>query len=220
MTVHRPIDRASLRLYVVTSSVFRGRSHLDIATAAIEGRADTVQFRAPELAGYEAYVLARELVARCRVAGVRLIVNDLVDMAVATRAHGVHVGQGDGPSRARATLGRDGVLGISVGTPAEATQAESDGADYVGVTVWRSATKPAAEPVGLEGLAKIAAATSLPVVAIGGIDVRNAADVIGAGAAGVAVVSAVADADDPLEAVRALRTVVDEACAATERTTA
>ena len=220
MTVQRPIDRGSLRVYVVTSSAFGGRSHLDVATAAIEGGATTVQLRAPELAGYEAYVLAREIVARCRPHGVRSIVNDMIDVAVAARADGVHVGQGDGPSKARAALGRDGVLGISVGVPGEARQAELEGADYVGVTIWSTATKPEAEPVGLDGLRAIADATQLPVVAIGGIDVGNAADVIGAGAAGVGVVSAVAAADDPVEAVRSLRIAVDEACAATDGTSA
>jgi len=220
MTVQRPIDPASLRVYVVTSSAFRGRSHLDVASAAIEGGATAIQLRAPEFAEYEAYVLARELVARCRPHGVRSIVNDLLDVAVATRADGVHLGQGDGPSKARTALGPEGVLGISVGTPEEARQAELDGADYVGVTVWSTTTKPEAEPVGLDGLRSIAAATTLPVVAIGGIDAANAADVIAAGAAGVGVVSAVAAADDPVAVVRSIRAIVDEACAAMDRTTA
>ena len=219
MTVHRPLDPATLRLYVVTSSMFRGRSHLDLAAAAIEGGATAVQLRAPELAEHEAYVVAHDLVDRCRIAGVTTIVNDLVDVAIAARADGVHVGQGDGPARARMALGRDGILGISVATPEQAAEAESSGADYVGVTVWSSATKPAAEPVGLDGLAAVAAATSLPVVGIGGIDGSKVADVLAAGAAGVAVVSAVAAADDPVEAVRGLRDAVDAATAG-ERTTA
>jgi len=213
----RPIDPTSLRVYVVTSSAFRGRSHLDVASAAIEGGATAVQFRAPELAEYEAYVVARELVARSRPRGVLAFVNDLVDVAVAVRADGVHVGQRDGPSKARSALGPDGLLGVSVATVDEARQAETDGADYVGVTVWSTATKPEAEPVGVDGLRGVAEATELPVVAIGGIDAANAADVIAAGAAGVGVVSAVADADDPVAAVRELRGVVDEACARAER---
>jgi thiamine-phosphate pyrophosphorylase len=217
MTERPPLDRASLRVYVVTSSAFGGRTHLDVASAAIEGGATAVQFRAPELAEYEAYVVARELVARSRVHGVLAIVNDLVDVAVAVRADGVHVGQEDGPSKARAAIGVDARLGVSVATREQARQAELDGADYLGVTVWSTATKPEAEPVGLDALRAIVEATELPVVAIGGIHTGNAADVIAAGAAGVAVVSAVAAADDPVAAVRDLRAVVDRACADVER---
>lgn len=220
MTEHRPIDPASLRLYVVTSAAFRGRSHVDVAAAAIDGGASAIQLRAPELAGYEVYVLAKELVLRCRAAGVRLLVNDLVDVAVATRADGAHVGQGDAPAIARDALGPGRILGISVTTPEEARAAEAAGADYVGVTVWSTATKPAAEPVGLAGLRAVADATALPVVAIGGITVGNVGDVIEAGAAGVAVVSAVAAADDPVAEVRALRAAVDAALASKERTSA
>lgn len=220
MTEHRSIDRTSLRLYVVTSAAFRGRSHVDVAVAAIEGGASAIQLRAPELAGYEVYVLAKELVARCRAAGVRLLVNDLVDVAVAIRADGAHVGQGDAPAVAREALGSERILGISVTTPEEARAAEAAGADYMGVTVWSTATKPAAEPVGLAGLRAVAEATTLPVVAIGGIGVANVGEVIEAGAAGVAVVSAVAAADDPVAEVRALRTAVDDALAAKERTPA
>jgi thiamine-phosphate diphosphorylase len=88
--------------------------------------------------------------------------------------------------------------------------AEMAGADYVGVTVWTTATKPEAVAIGLEGLRDVARATALPVVGIGGIDEGNAREVLAAGAAGIAVIGAVASAQDPVEAVRALRTVVDD----------
>jgi thiamine-phosphate pyrophosphorylase len=159
-------------------------------------------------------------VARCRIAGVRFVVNDLADVAVAARADGVHVGQDDVPARAREALGAERVLGVSVATPDEARDAELAGADYLGVTVWSTATKPAAAPAGLDGLAAIVAATALPVVGIGGIDERNAPEVIRVGAAGVAVVSAVAGADDPVAAVRSLRAAVDDALTEADRTTA
>jgi thiamine-phosphate pyrophosphorylase len=87
--------------------------------------------------------------------------------------------------------------------------AEMAGADYLGVTVWGTGTKPEAVPVGLEGLREVAAATALPVVGIGGIHAENAREVLVAGAAGIAVISAVADADDPVAAVRELRALVD-----------
>jgi len=98
---------------------------------------------------------------------------------------------------------------VSVGTADEARAAEAMDADYVGVTVWRTPTKPEAEPVGLEGLREIVAATALPVVGIGGIDATSAHEVLAAGASGIAVVGAVANADDPLRGVRELRAAVD-----------
>jgi thiamine-phosphate diphosphorylase len=98
-----------------------------------------------------------------------------------------------------------------VSTPLEARGAEAAGATYVGVTVWSTATKPDARPVGLEGVRAVARATRLPVVGIGGIHAANAAQVLAAGARGVAVVSAVAGSDDMVAATRALRAAVDRA---------
>ena len=103
------------------------------------------------------------------------------------------------------------ILGVSVGSSAEAEAAEAAGADYLGVTVWETATKADAVPIGLEGLRAVVAATTLPVVGVGGIDAANAGDVIRAGGAGVAVIGAVATAPDPVGAVRRLRSAVDEA---------
>jgi thiamine-phosphate pyrophosphorylase len=135
-------------------------------------------------------------------------VNDRIEVARASGAGGAHVGQGDEPERARERLGPDRVLGVSVRTPADAAAAEAAGADYVAVTVWATATKPEAEPEGLDGVARIAAATALPVVGIGGIGAANARQVLDAGAVGVAVVSAVGAAPDPVEAVRHLADTV------------
>jgi thiamine-phosphate diphosphorylase len=123
----------------------------------------------------------------------------------------VHVGKGDDPEHARHRLGSGRVLGISVGGPAEAQAAQQAGADYLGVTVWPTATKPEARPHGLEGVREVVVATPLPVVGIGGITPENAASVLLAGAAGVAVISAVSRAGDPVGAVRELRRAVDAA---------
>jgi thiamine-phosphate pyrophosphorylase len=206
------LDPQTLRVYVVTSGTLDPRrTHEQIAAAAIEGGATMVQLRAPELGEEELAALAPALVARSREAGVPLIVNDRVDVAVAAGADGAHVGQDDELGDARARLGRERLLGISVGVPDEARAAERAGADYLGVTVWATETKPDARPIGLEGLREVAGATALPVVGIGGIDAGNAADVLDAGAAGIAVIGAVAAADDPVAAVRSLRDVVDRA---------
>jgi thiamine-phosphate pyrophosphorylase len=205
------LDPHLLSVYVVTSgSGASPHGHLEIADAAIAGGATAVQLRAPELTGDSLFPLAREIAARCRGAGVLFVVNDRVDVAASIGA-GAHVGQGDHPETARRVLGSDAILGISVGAVDDLAIAERAGADYIGATVFSTATKPDAHPIGLDGLSRIVSATSLPVVGIGGIDASNAQDVLQAGATGVAVISAVANADDPVIAVRSLVDVVERA---------
>ena len=194
-----------LGVYVVTSAgLVEGRGHRDVTLAAIEGGADAVQLRAKELRDDELRPLARELAGACRASDVLFVVNDRVAVAIEAGADGVHVGQDDDPAAARARLGTGPILGVSVADPAQAREAEAAGADYLGVTVWATPTKPDAAPGGLDLVREVSGATSLPVVAIGGIDATNAAAVLGAGASGVAVVSAVGAAADPVEATRAL----------------
>lgn len=205
------MDKRSLSLgvYVITSSGYApGRGHRDVALAAIEGGADAVQLRAPELSDDDLFTLATELAGACRAAGVLFVVNDRIGVAVASGASGAHVGQDDRLEDARDRLGPGRVMGISVGTPNEARAAEAAGADYLGVTVWATPTKPDAVPVGLDGLRAVVESTSLPVVGIGGIAASNAGQVLASGAAGVAVVSAVGAAPDPVAATRELVEVV------------
>ncbi len=202
------LDPRRLGVYVVTSDI--GPGHRELASAALKGGATAVQLRAPELPDGDLEALAASLVELCGDAGVPLLVNDRVDIAVASGTSGVHVGQDDDPGTARGRLGPERILGVSVMSAEEAWVAEMAGADYVGVTVWATATKPEAVGIGLEGLRGIAGATALPVVGIGGIDEGNAREVLAAGATGIAVIGAVASAVDPVEAVRALRTVVDD----------
>ncbi|MFB3737698.1 MAG: thiamine phosphate synthase [Candidatus Velamenicoccus archaeovorus] len=199
----------SLGVYVLTSSgLVPGRGHREVALAAIEGGADAVQLRAPQLGDPELEPIAHELAGACRDAGVLFVVNDRVDVALRSGADGVHLGQGDGLEGARERLGPEAVLGVSVATPEQARAAHAAGADYLGVTVWATPTKPEAEPRGLDGLRAVVAATRLPVVGIGGIDASNAAAVLGTGAAGVAVISAVGAAPDPVAATRELVEIV------------
>jgi thiamine-phosphate diphosphorylase len=137
-------------------------------------------------------------------------VNDRIEVAIRCDAAGVHVGQDEDLEAARSRLGPERILGVSVGDGGEAKTAEAAGADYLGVTIWETATKPEAVPIGLDGLRAVSGATALPVVGIGGIDIANARDVLAAGAAGIAVIGAVATADDPIVAVRELRSHVDD----------
>jgi len=203
------IDPERLRVHVITSSgLVRGRGHIEVADAAVEGGADVVQLRAPELSYDELLSVAREIERRCRRSQVLFVVNDRIDIAVAVGAGGAHVGQGDLPETARERLGPRGVLGISVAAPKQAEAAERAGADYLGVTVFATPTKAEAVPIGLDGLRSIVEATSLPVIGVGGIDPLNARKVLAAGAAGVAVVSAVGTASDPVAATRRLVEIV------------
>jgi thiamine-phosphate pyrophosphorylase len=204
------LDPTALRLYVVTATDrLTGPGHLGVVEAAITGGATAIQLRAPELADEDLLPLARAVASRCRAAGVLSIVNDRPGVARAAGADGAHVGQGDDPGAARDVLGPEAILGISVEDPTQARAAEAAGADYLGVTVWATPTKPDAEPRGLGGLHEVCDAVGLPVVGIGGIDATNARAVLDAGAAGVAVISAVAGAADPVGATRRLRSAVE-----------
>jgi thiamine-phosphate pyrophosphorylase len=158
----------------------------DQADRAVRAGATVVQLRCKDASTDELV----ERGAGLRALGVTVIVNDDVEAALALGADGVHLGQGDaGAERARAARL---LLGRSVATPDQARAAD---ADYLGAgPVWDSPSKRDADPaIGLGGLRAVCAAVSVPVVAIGGIDAGNAADCIGAGAAGVAVIRAAAD---------------------------
>lgn len=201
-----------LSVYVITDRRLAGdRSILDVVRAAIRGGATVIQLREKEATTREMVELGRALLEITRAAGIPLIVNDRVDVALAIDADGVHVGQDDMPAAiARRLIGPDKILGVSAETVEQARAAERDGADYLGVgDIYGTTTKPdAGPPIGIEGLRRIVQAVSIPVVGIGGINPDNAEPVIEAGAAGVAVVSAVMAAPDPEEATRRLREAV------------
>lgn len=199
------------RLYVVTDAgLSRGRSHRAVIEAAIIGGATIVQYREKYASTRQMIEEALELRDLTRRAGVPLTVNDRVDVALAVDADGVHVGQDDMPvALARRLIGNK-LLGVSVHSLSEALQAVRDGADYLGVgPIFATTTKPdAGPPIGLDGLRAIRQHVSIPIVAIGGINQDNAADVVRAGVDGIAVVSAVVAADDVTAAARQLRALV------------
>ncbi len=204
------------RVYVIADGEARGRSHREIAEAAILGGATAVQLRMKEKPARVIIETARAIAPLCRAAGVTFVLNDRVDVALAAGADGVHVGQEDLPATdARRLLGRGRVLGVSAATEAEAAAAWHGGADYLGVgAVYATGTKAdAGPPVGLDRIRAVARAVPLPVIGIGGITVENAAAVLRAGAAGVAVITAVTLADDMVAATRRLREQVDAALA-------
>src|SRR5690606_6618970 len=144
---------------------------------------------------------AQRLQGLCQKKGALFVVNDFVDVALASGADGVHVGQQDeAAGAARRRLGPERIIGVSAGSPAEAAQAAADGADYIGVgPIYSTKTKATRPPAGPQLVARIREATSLPLVGISGIAPGRAAPVIAAGADGVAVISAVLEAREPAE---------------------
>jgi thiamine-phosphate pyrophosphorylase len=193
------------RLYVVLDRGAAGGRSLDgLLAAVIAGGCRMVQLRDKDTPSGRLLPLAEQLLARARRAGVTFVVNDRVDLAVAIGADGVHLGQDDLPARRARPLLRPGmILGISTHDVAQAHEARDAGADYVAVgSMFPTATKPDFQLVGPALLRKLRADIRVPLVGIGGITHDNVADVIRAGADGVAVISAVCGAPDPEAATR------------------
>lgn len=200
-------------LYLVTDAGLTDARLHEVVTAAISGGVGIVQLREKATPTRDFVDRARALVALLRPRGIPLLINDRVDVALAAGADGVHVGQSDmHVGDVRALMGPDAIVGLSVETPAQAKAAEHAPVDYLGVSpVFATATKPdAAPPWGVAGLCGLRRMTRHVLVGIGGIGPVNAAEVLHAGAEGIAVVSAICGAADPLAATRALRAVLDE----------
>ncbi|KJS12638.1 MAG: hypothetical protein VR67_07755 [Peptococcaceae bacterium BRH_c8a] len=201
-----------LSLYVVTDEKLSlGRPDQVLAGLAAAGGAGVIQLRAKQASTHilyeKALAIKKELAEKAL-----FIVNDRLDVALAVGADGVHLGQDDLPAVvARRILGTEKIIGVSVGNVEEALRAEADGADYLGASaVFATPTKTDAGAIGLNGLESICRAVSIPVVGIGGINKSNAMQIIAAGAAGVAVVSAVISAPDVALAAAELLAIVKE----------
>ncbi len=207
--------RGALAVYVLTDrGLSRGRTELEVVRQAIDGGATAIQLRWKSGSLHEAVAVGSQLREMCRDAAVMFVVNDRVDLAVALEADAVHLGDEDLPIReARKIVGDDMVIGYSPATLVDALQAPRLGADYLGVgPVYGTKTKSdAGEAVGVRRIQEVCDAISIPVVGIGGIDAENAADVVYAGAAGVAVISSVVAADDIRDATQRLRRAVESA---------
>lgn len=202
-------------LYFVSAEIeMLGRNHLDTLEAAISGGATIVQLRDKSRADGALREIALSALELARKAGVPLVINDRIEVAAAVRADGVHLGQDDSsPILARELLGENAIIGVSASTVDEAQRAEAEGADYLGVgPVFPTTSKPdAVAHIGLDGLARIREVVSIPIVAIGGITREKVADLIRAGADGIAVIAAIAEADDMVAAARGLRDEVAKA---------
>ncbi|KAL8117118.1 hypothetical protein AgCh_015139 [Apium graveolens] len=209
-------DPDDLLLYAVTDSKMNnkwGRSITDAVKAAIEGGATIIQLREKDTETSNFVEEAKKCLEVCRSHGVRMLINDRIDIALACDADGVHVGQSDMPAHvARSLLGPEKIIGVSCKTPEQAHQAWIDGADYLGSGgVYSTNTKANNSTIGLDGLKSVCLASKLPVVAIGGIDLSNARSVAEIGLEnlkGVAVVSALFDRECITSEARKLHTLV------------
>lgn len=210
---HRVWRVEHLRLHLVTDSALCGvRDLLSVVEAAVRGGASCVQLREKTLETRAFVERARALKALLASLGVPLIVNDRLDVALACGADGVHVGQADMPASVVRRLMPAALIGLSVETLEQLRTAETEPVDYYGVSpVFATPTKNDAAPaLGLDGLRAMRALTRRPLIAIGGIDAGNVAEVMAAGADGVAVVSALCAAPDPLNAARRLRVAMHQ----------
>ncbi|MDH7553485.1 MAG: thiamine phosphate synthase [Spirochaetota bacterium] len=201
-------------LYLVTDRQLAKKPVEVVVEEAIKGGADCVQLREKNIDTKEFVEIAQMIKYITDRYNVPLIINDRIDVALAVHAYGVHLGQDDMPlTTARKIVPHAMVIGISVSTVNEAIEAEKDGADYIGAgSVFPTSTKDDISGIiGLEGIQEIKKAVSIPVIAIGGIQIHNAEQVIQHGADGIAVVSAIVSSDNPYEAAKTLKTIICEA---------
>lgn len=202
------------RLHVLTDERPTPGDVLAFTDAVLAAGAPLVQLRTKQRSDREWLQLAAAVAARCHAAGATCIVNDRADVAVAAGADGVHLGADDLPvAAARAVVGPDLLVGATARDPDQAAAAVADGADYLGVgPVFETTTKTGLpDPIGPAGLAAVARAVDVPVIGIAGITADRVADVLGAGAHGLAVTGAVSRAEDPGAAVTALLAAIDGA---------
>jgi thiamine-phosphate pyrophosphorylase len=210
-----------LRLYaLIDPAVSGGRTLTDLARR-VAGSATLVQLRDKHGSTRTMVEEARALRAVLEPNNIPLLLNDRVDVALAAEADGVHIGQDDmAPNDARLLLGRGAIIGLSIKTVEQAKLAPLNLLDYVAIGgVYGTTSKDnTAAPIGIDGLRTIvgairARAPHYPICAIAGINSGNAADVIAAGADGVAVISALSLAPDPAVAAQDLRALVDSGLA-------
>ena len=202
-------------LHVITDTTLQTQfTHLQLAELAIHGGTDTIQFRQKNESTRELIEIAQQMREVCTANNVPLIVNDRADIALAVDADGTHFGQDDMPvAIGRRILSTETIIGASARTEEKILEAISQGADYIGYgPIYQTSSKSDAEnPKGLERLRRMCEIAACPVIAIGGITLKTAPDVIRAGAHGIAVISAVCGQKDPLVATRNLMNEIQKA---------
>jgi thiamine-phosphate pyrophosphorylase len=181
------------KLYAITDPQLSNYTHSEIVALLLAGGARLIQLRDKEASAKEMMEAARACLERTRAVGARLIINDRVDVAMVTEADGVHLGQEDlTVAEARALLGPKKIIGLSTHSLAQVEAALTTSVNYIAVgPIFTTTTKTNPDPVvGLELLRQARKLTSLPLVAIGGITLETAPEVLQAGADSIAVISA------------------------------
>jgi thiamine-phosphate pyrophosphorylase len=209
----KPLRATIGRLHVITdTNVQRRSTHAELAALAIEGGADTIQYRSKDPDIRTMIAEAERVAAVCRAHGVPLIVNDRVDVALAIGADGVHLGRGDMPVEiARRIVGEGMIVGATVRNREHLAEAVRGGADYAGLgPIFATSTKiVGVEPLGLAAVRDVSSASPIPIIAIAGIDLSNVRSVIAAGAHGVAVIGAICSAADVRAATQAMKRMLN-----------
>ncbi|SEN67951.1 thiamine phosphate synthase [Vreelandella aquamarina] len=201
--------RCDLSLYLVTDAALCAEAGLEATVeAAVKGGVTLVQLRDKHASDEAMIAQAQRLKALLAGTGVPLIINDRLNVAVASQADGLHVGQSDtAVQEARQALGSQAIIGLSINTPEQLHNAPVALLDYVGLgPVFATVSKQDhAQPIGFDGLATLASTCPLPSVAIGGLKAQHAAQVRATGANGLAVISAICGQPDPYQAALAFR---------------
>jgi thiamine-phosphate pyrophosphorylase len=183
--------------YFITDSKLSRAGNVSDVQNAVAAEVEVVQYRRPDASTAELFAEAAVLRKLCH--RTLFLVNDRVDIALAVQADGVHLGQKDLPlPAARKLLGQGKTIGLTVHSLAEARQAEAAGADYLGVSpIFTTQTKAdAGQPAGIQLIQQIKSAVKIPLIAIGGINLANAPEVVRAGADGLCAISAVVSRED------------------------
>ncbi|MBP0982459.1 MAG: thiamine phosphate synthase [Oscillospiraceae bacterium] len=201
-TLYLCTDSGLMSCKTIEESVERG----------ILGGCSVVQLREKNASSLELFQLAARVKRITDKYSVPLIINDRLDICLAAGAAGVHLGQSDLPcAEARKILGADKIIGVSAATPEEASKAQADGADYLGVgAVFTTSTKTNTRPVTAETIRGIRAAVTIPFVVIGGVNPQNITQLYGLGIDGAAVISAVISQPDITEAARVMRAAAEK----------
>ncbi|MFH1662741.1 MAG: thiamine phosphate synthase [Chloroflexota bacterium] len=197
-------ERISGLYAIIDTQYLENRRHDEVVNQMLEGGARIIQLRDKYMLKKELLPIARQLKELCTAYNALFIVNDYLDIALAVDADGLHIGQDDLPLKtARKLLPIGKIIGCSVENVSQAVAAEADGADYIAAgAIYPTQSRAKIETVGLDMIKAIKKSTSLPLVAIGGINLNNAEEVLAAGADSIAVISAIMQADSPKEATR------------------
>lgn len=201
------VDKKSLLLYAITDRTWLGENSLEEQVEeAIRGGATFLQLREKNLSTDEFLKQAKSIKKITDKYKVPFVINDKVEVAIKSGAHGVHIGQGDMDAKeVREMIGNEKILGVSAKTVETAVLAEQNGADYIGVgAVVKTDTKKDADPVSMETIKEICKAVSIPVVAIGGINESTALSLKGSGVDGICCISAIFAQENIYEATKNL----------------